>query len=79
MSEIMDFFDPDHDGILTTEEVAGFVRKVLQNHAENQQFWILYINIIFQPRVKELLAGKPFSNIMDQFGPMLMNYFTEGI
>lgn len=77
MSDIMAFFDPDHDGILTTEELAGFIREVFRSMMDNQQFWILYINIIFQPRVKELLAGKPFSNIMDQYGPMMMNYFTD--
>ena len=77
MREIMDYFDPDQDGVLTTEELAGFVRKVLQSIRKNQHFWILYINIIFQPRVKELLGGKPFSNIMDEYGPMLMNYFTD--
>jgi len=70
-------FDPDHDGVLTTDELAGFVRKVLQSIQQNQHFWILYINIIFQPRVKELLGGKPFSKIMDQYGPMLLNYFTD--
>lgn len=77
MSDIMAFFDPDNDGILTTEELAGFVRKVLWSIRENQNFWILYINIIFQPRVKELLAGKPFSSVMDQYGPMMMNYFEN--
>ncbi len=77
MRDVLDFFDPDHDGILTTDELAGFIRKVLGSIRDNQQFWILYVNIIFQPRVKELLAGKPFSNIMDQYGPMLINYFTD--
>ncbi|MDX2432322.1 MAG: TetR/AcrR family transcriptional regulator [Bacteroides sp.] len=77
MSDIMAFFNPDNDGILTTEELAGFVRKVLWSIRENQNFWILYINIIFQPRVKELLAGKPFSSVMDQYGPMMMNYFEN--
>lgn len=77
MSDVMQFFDPDNDGLLTTEELAGFVRKVLWSIRENQNFWILYINIIFQPRVKELLAGKPFSSVMDHFGPMMMNYFEN--
>ena len=77
LSDIMAFFDPDQDGILTTEELAGFVRKVIRSIRDNQQFWILYINIVFQPRVKELLAGKPFNSVMDQFGPMMMNYFEE--
>ena len=77
MREIMDFFDPDHDGVLTTDELAGFVRKIFSSIRGNQQFWILYMNIVLQPRVKEFLEGEPFSSVMDKFGPMLINYFTE--
>jgi AcrR family transcriptional regulator len=77
MSGILEYFDPDHDGVLTTEELTGFIRKVFSSIRENQQFWILYINIVLQPRVKEFLEGEPFSSVMDQYGPMLMAYFTE--
>ena len=77
ISEILEYFDPDNNGVLSTEELAGFISKVFSSIRENQQFWILYINIILQPGVKEFLEGKPFINIMDQYGPMLMTYFTE--
>ena len=29
ISEILDYFDPNHDGILSPEEMAGFIRKIL--------------------------------------------------
>ena len=45
MSDIMAYFDPDHDGILTSNELADFIRKVLRSIRDNQQFWILYINV----------------------------------
>jgi AcrR family transcriptional regulator len=77
MSEILEYFDPNHDGILTTDELDGFIRKIFSSIRENQQFWILYVSIILQPRVKEFLEGEPFRNIMEQFGPMLVVYFTE--
>ena len=77
MREILEYFDPDHDGVLSTEELTGFVSKIFSSIRENQQFWILYINVVLQPRVKEFLEGEPFSNIMDQFGPMLIDYFTR--
>ena len=77
ISEILNYFDPDHDGVLTTEELVGFIRKVFTSIRENQHFWILYINIILQPRVKEFMKGKPFINVMDQFGPMLVQYFSK--
>ena len=75
--EILEYFDPDHDGILTTEELTGFVSKIFSSIRENQKFWILYINIVLQPRVQEYLEGQPFSNVMDQYGPMLIDYFTK--
>jgi len=77
ISDFLDTFDPDHDGILRPDELAGFVRKTFSNIRENQKFWILYINIILQPRVKELMGGEPFSNVMAQFGPMLTDYFNK--
>lgn len=77
ISEILDYFAPDHKGALSTKELAGFISKVFSSIRKNQQFWILYINVILQPGVKEFLEGKPFINIMDQYGPMLMTYFTE--
>lgn len=75
--EILNYFDPDHDGVLTTEELVGFIRKVFTSIRDNQHFWILYINIILQPRVKEFMEGEPFINVMDKFGPMLVQYFTK--
>ena len=77
INEILDYFDPDHDGVLSTEELEGFVRQVFSSIRENLSFWILYISVILQPRVKEFLEGRPFINVMDQFGPMLIQYFTE--
>jgi AcrR family transcriptional regulator len=77
MGEIMDYFDPDHGGVLTTEELAGLVRKIFSSIRENRHFWILYMNIVLQPRVKEFLDGEPFGSVMEKFGPMMMNYFTE--
>jgi AcrR family transcriptional regulator len=77
ISEILNYFDPNHDGVLTSEELAGFVRKIFSSIRENQHFWILYINVVLQPRVKEFLEGEPFINIMDKFGPMLITYFTQ--
>jgi hypothetical protein len=73
----MDLFDPDHDGILQDHEFIAFIRKSFEAMRGNQDFWVLYVSVIVQPRVKELLAGKPFISAMDKFGPMLMDYFSR--
>ena len=77
MRDFTDYFTPDHDGVLKADELAGFIKNIFSNIRENQKFWILYINIVLQPRVKEFMEGEPFNHTMNQYGPMLMEYFTE--
>lgn len=77
LDEILAYMDPNHDGVLTPEEMEAMIRKTFGAIKENQQFWTLYISIVLQPRVKEFLQGKPFDDMMERYGPMMMNYFVE--
>jgi AcrR family transcriptional regulator len=77
MNDIMSMIDPNHDGILEPEEVEGFIRNTFKGIHENLQFWILFINVVLQPPVKEFLDGKPFSNVMERFAPRLLEYFKR--
>ena len=77
MNDIMSMIDPNHDGILEPEEVEGFIRNTFKGIHENLQFWILFINVVLQPPVKEFLDGKPFSNVMERFAPRLLEYFER--
>jgi len=77
LHEIMDLFDPDRDGVLQPEELTDFIRKTFKAMRGNQQFWMLYISVILQPCVKELMANRPFITIFKRFGPMLTDYFRR--
>ena len=77
MAEYVDLFDPDHKGILESEELVDFVRKVFAAMRTHQEFWILYINVIMQPKVKELLKDTPLIQYMKQFMSMLLAYFEK--
>lgn len=77
LNEIMNLFDPDHDGVLEPEELESFIRKVFSIMREHQEFWILFISVILQPKVKEHLKNKPILNYMGQFTSMLMDYFER--
>lgn len=77
LNEIMNLFDPDRDGMLRSDELAAFIRKSFEAMRKNKQFWALYVSVILQPRVKELLEGRPFIHYMDRFGPMLVDYFKR--
>ena len=77
MQDIMTMIDPNHDGILEPEEVEGFIRTTFKGIRDNMQFWILFINVVLQPPVKEFLDGKPFSSVMERFAPRLLDYFER--
>jgi AcrR family transcriptional regulator len=77
MADIMTMMDPNHDGILDPEEVEGFIRNTFKTMRDNTQFWMLFINVVLQPPVKEFLGGKPFSNMMEQFAPQILEYFER--
>ena len=77
MAEYVDFFDPDHNGILESEELVDFIKKVFATMREHQEYWILFINVIMQPKVKELLKDRLILQHMEQFLSMLKVYFEK--
>lgn len=77
MQDIMAMMDPNQDGILEPEEVEGFIRNTFKGIRENMQFWMLFINVVLQPPVKEFLDGKPFSSVMERFAPRILEYFER--
>lgn len=77
MQDIMAMMDPNQDGILDPEEVEGFIRNTFSNMRDNMQFWMLFINVVLQPPVKEFLDGKPFSSVMERFAPRILEYFER--
>lgn len=77
MDEIMSMIDPNLDGTLTPEEMEGFIRGTFTSMRENLPFWILFINVVLQPKVQELLSGEPFKGVMKRFGPSMIAYFEQ--
>jgi AcrR family transcriptional regulator len=77
MSQIMDLFDPDHDGVLTTQEMEGFIRKIFEAVRNHQEYWILFISVLLQPNVKEHLIDNPMVLSIQKFMAMLLQYFEN--
>lgn len=75
MQTIMNMIDPNQDGALNPEEVEGFIRRTFESIRENSQFWIFFISVVLQPGVRDFLEGKPFSSVLERFGPKLIDYF----
>jgi len=77
MAEYADLLDPNHNENLESEELIDFVRKVFSALRTHQEFWILFINVIMQPKVKELLKDTPMVQYIKQFMSMLLVYFEK--
>jgi len=77
MQDIMAMMDPNQDGILEPEEIEAFIRNTFNNMRENMHFWMLFINVVLQPPVKEFLDGKPFTSVMERFAPQILEYFER--
>jgi len=77
MDEIMDLFDPDHNGILEPKEMEGFIRKIFETVRGHQEYWILFISVLLQPNVKEHLKDNSITLSMEKFMQMLFQYFEK--
>jgi len=61
VSEVYTYFDIDKDGSLSEEEFEFFVKRVVFMLKEKQSFWRLYLQLMMQNDVRELLL-KSFIN-----------------
>ncbi len=77
MAEYTDLFDPNQNGILESEELVDFVGKVFETMRTHQEYWIQFINVIMQPKVKEHLKNQPIIAYIEQFMSMLLVYFEK--
>lgn len=69
-------FDPDHDGILTRDELILYINDVLAQINSNPLYWKLYFSLTMQPEVlKEYLM--PLADRGQNVFSMLVNYFQR--
>ena len=54
--DMLNTFDPDHDGVLSEEEMVDFIHKAFNMLEENIQHWKLYFAVLIQPQVLKLLS-----------------------
>lgn len=68
MDEIFRYFDPDHDGVLTKEEIRYFIDEMFGIMQRDSHFWKLYFMVMLQPPVFKLMEDelrKPYDLILD--------------
>jgi AcrR family transcriptional regulator len=75
MNEIRELIDPNRDGIISPDEFENLVRQTFQIMKNKQEFWILYISILMQPKVKEQIREKTIIRDMESYFSMFLKYF----
>jgi AcrR family transcriptional regulator len=77
MGEFMDLFDPNHDGVLDKDEFKEFIRKIFTVIRDHKEYWILFISVILQPKVRELLQEEYITRYVEGSIEMLFRYFEK--
>lgn len=74
--DMVSAFDPNHDNVLTREELKIFVIGVMENAATKTHFWKLYFSVISQPIVNQVAFGEIMQIAMPIF-KILTEYFNK--
>lgn len=75
-NQLIDSFDRNKDGKLTTEEMHYFIDTTFDTLEANVTFWRTYFMVLLQPDVLQVIQPK----LMETLGPFMqtaMNYFIE--
>jgi len=75
MDDIFRDFDPNHDGVLTEEELIFFIDQTFEKLKENKDFWKLYFILIMKPSVFKIYE-KRFLELVVPVFQTLENYFS---
>lgn len=77
VSEILEYIDPNHDGVLTEEEFKLFIRKTFQLMRENSDFYTKFFSLVLQPNVSDFFMKSPMITQMGSYFEMFQDYFRE--
>jgi hypothetical protein len=77
IEEIMHYFDPNHDGVLTEEEFTLFIRKTFQLLKKDKEFWLKFFRLLVQPNVTPLLKHSSIVSFIKSSFNMFETYFKE--
>ncbi|HKK61743.1 MAG TPA: TetR/AcrR family transcriptional regulator [Bacteroidales bacterium] len=77
IEEIMAFFDPNHDGVLTKDEFKLFVQKTFQILHEKRDYFMRFFGLMIQPNVKNLIRESGMMQYMVENLSVFEDYFRN--
>lgn len=69
-------FDPDHDGVLTKEEMGHFIRESFRMVKEHPAYWKLYFLVMYQSPAVQLFQNE-LSDVLGKYLNQIENYFSS--
>lgn len=76
LDNLNQFFDPDHDGVLTRDELRFFLEEFSNVMKKDLHFWTLYFSLFMQPRVLKLVE-KRLMVLVHNYMRMLTSFFES--
>lgn len=73
---LIKFFDPNHDGVLTKDELLHFIQQSVKMIKEHIVYWRLYFSLIMQAPVLKLFENELWA-MMEPFFHTLYQYFEN--
>lgn len=74
--KMMEYFDPDHDGILTDDEFVYYIKQIFKLMNEKSTFWKLFYALTMQPDVFSLVDPR-INHISDKMNSILYKFFES--
>lgn len=77
IKELLEYFDPNQDGVLTRDEYVLFIRKTFELMKAKKEFYTKFFGLIIQPNVSSLLKNSAIVTIIEQYFVVFENYFRD--
>lgn len=77
IDEIILYFDPNHDGVLSEEEFSLFIKKTFQLMKSDKAFWLSFFRLLIQPNVLPLIKESSMVIFMNSYFEMFEHYFIK--
>jgi len=77
INHLYDFFDPDGDGILTTEEMKYFIEQQVSTFKMNIDYWKFLYMLLIQPSAQEMMDKLQLEVLTSKMWRMIATYFKK--
>jgi AcrR family transcriptional regulator len=76
LDSLTGYIDPNHDGVLTRDELQYFIEEFFNALEKNHNYWRLYFTLFFQQHVLQLVE-KRLIVMIHTYMKMLIQYFKS--